>query len=114
MGEWLKPAVLKTVILRKRDRGFESLSLRHGLPGGQRPPVTGTIPPGKASGARLAQNQKAKNTARTDNPAFAEHHLMEEPGLNATGGCARPGRKSGWRLAGAWRQNHGQNGRVGC
>jgi hypothetical protein len=29
MGEWLKPAVLKTVIPRERDRGFESLSLRH-------------------------------------------------------------------------------------
>jgi hypothetical protein len=29
MGERLKPAVLKTVIPRKRDRGFESLSLRH-------------------------------------------------------------------------------------
>jgi hypothetical protein len=29
MGEWLKPAVLKTVIPFTRDRGFESLSLRH-------------------------------------------------------------------------------------
>ncbi len=28
MGERLKPAVLKTVIPRERDRGFESLSLR--------------------------------------------------------------------------------------
>ena len=28
MGERLKPAVLKTVILLTRDRGFESLSLR--------------------------------------------------------------------------------------
>ena len=35
MGEWLKPAVLKTVILLTRDRGFESLSLRHSFDGAQ-------------------------------------------------------------------------------
>jgi hypothetical protein len=28
MSEWFKEAVLKTVVLRERDRGFESLSLR--------------------------------------------------------------------------------------
>ena len=29
MAEWLKAAVLKTVISSDRDRGFESLSLLH-------------------------------------------------------------------------------------
>jgi hypothetical protein len=28
MSEWFKEAVLKTVVLREWDRGFESLSLR--------------------------------------------------------------------------------------